>query len=77
MIPGRNTSLRSGRKQMTFCSNRGRETGHSPYQVFQDYTVPFLGETGSSTIIAGVVGVVVVLGVIILIGRSLGGTTKN
>lgn len=32
----------------------------APYQLIPDYTFPFLGETGFSTIAAGVVGVVIV-----------------
>lgn len=43
----------------------------APYEILPDYTIPFLGETGISTIVAGVVGALVVLGIIILIGRSL------
>ena len=41
------------------------------YQVLPDYTVPFLGETALSTIVAGVVGALVVLGLMIVIGQSL------
>jgi cobalt/nickel transport system permease protein len=43
----------------------------SPYEIIPDYTVPFLGETALSTIVAGVVGALVVLGISILAGRSL------
>lgn len=43
----------------------------APYEILPDYTIPFLGETGISTIVAGVVGALVVLGIIILVGRSL------
>jgi len=43
----------------------------APYQILPDYTIPFLGETPLSTILAGVVGALVVLGLIILVGRSL------
>lgn len=43
----------------------------SPYNLFQDYTIPFLGETSTSTFIAGVVGLVVVFGLLMLIGRNL------
>jgi cobalt/nickel transport system permease protein len=43
----------------------------SPYQLIPDYTVPFLGETPLSTILAGAIGILVVLGLSILAGRSL------
>ncbi len=48
------------------------ETAQSaPYQVIPDYTLPFLGQTPVSTIVAGAIGVVVVLGLAVLAGRSL------
>ncbi len=43
----------------------------APYQLLPDYTIPFLGETALSTIVAGAVGVLVVLGLMIVIGQSL------
>jgi len=43
----------------------------SPYELIPDYTVPFLGETAFSTIVAGVIGALVVLGLSILAGRLL------
>lgn len=43
----------------------------APYQILPDYTVPFLGETALSTILAGVVGALVVLGLMIVVGQSL------
>lgn len=43
----------------------------SPFEIIPDYTVPFLGETPLSTIIAGAIGALVVLGLSILAGRSL------
>ena len=43
----------------------------APYQVIPDYTLPFLGETPVSTIAAGAIGVLVVLGLALLAGRSL------
>lgn len=43
----------------------------APYQILPDYTIPFLGETALSTIVAGAVGVLVVLGLMIVIGQSL------
>ncbi len=48
------------------------ETGmDAPYQILPDYTIPFLGETALSTIVAGVVGALVVLGLMIVLGRML------
>ncbi len=43
----------------------------APYQIIPDYTIPFLGETAVSTIAAGAMGVLVVLAVAFLVGRSL------
>ena len=43
----------------------------SPFQIIPNYTIPFLGQTPFSTIIAGVIGVLVVLGLIIFAGKSL------
>lgn len=43
----------------------------APYQILPGYTVPFLGETALSTVIAGVVGALVVLGIMILVGGLL------
>jgi cobalt/nickel transport system permease protein len=43
----------------------------APYQIIPDYTIPFLGETALSTIVAGALGVVVVAIVMLLIGRGL------
>ena len=43
----------------------------APYQVIPDYTIPFLGTTSLSTIVAGLIGVLVVLAVAFLTGRSL------
>lgn len=43
----------------------------SPYQIIPDYTLPFLGQTSFSTIVAGVVGVIVVGLIIVLIGRGM------
>lgn len=39
------------------------------YEIFPGYTIPFLGETSLSTIVAGLVGALIVAGVAILIGR--------
>jgi cobalt/nickel transport system permease protein len=35
----------------------------APYEVLPDYTIPVLGETGVSTVLAGMIGVLVVFGV--------------
>ena len=43
----------------------------APFSVLPDYTVPFLGETALSTIVAGAVGALVVLGIMLVIGQSL------
>ncbi len=48
------------------------EMGQSaPYEILPDYTIPFLGETALSTIVAGAVGALVVLGLAVVIGQSL------
>ena len=44
---------------------------NAPYQILPDYTIPFLGETGLSTIVAGIVGAAIVAGIAVLIGRTL------
>ncbi len=43
----------------------------APYQIIPDYTIPFLGATPVSTIVAGAIGVIVVLAIAIIAGRSL------
>lgn len=43
----------------------------SPYQILPDYTIPLLGETSLSTIIAGAIGAVVVAGLVILLAQFL------
>jgi cobalt/nickel transport system permease protein len=43
----------------------------APYQILPDYTIPFLGETALSTIVAGAVGALVVLGIMVLLGSLL------
>jgi cobalt/nickel transport system permease protein len=43
----------------------------APYEVLPDYTIPFLGETALSTILAGIVGALIVFGLLLLVGRSL------
>ena len=49
----------------------------SPYNLFQDYSIPFLGDTGVSTVIAGVVGVIVVFGLLMLVGRNIRGSKES
>ncbi len=41
----------------------------APYQILPDYSIPFLGESGLSTILAGAVGALVVAAVAIGVGR--------
>jgi cobalt/nickel transport system permease protein len=43
----------------------------SPYEILPDYTVPFLGETALSTIVAGIVGALVMLGMMVIVGSLL------
>jgi len=44
---------------------------NAPYQILPDYTIPFLGETALSTVVAGIVGALVALGIIVLLGGLL------
>jgi cobalt/nickel transport system permease protein len=44
---------------------------NAPYQILSDYTVPLLGTSGFSTIVAGLIGALVVAGIAIAIGRVL------
>jgi len=48
--------------------NRGLD---APYTILPDYTIPVLGETGLSTIVAGIVGALIVAVVAIGVGRTL------
>jgi cobalt/nickel transport system permease protein len=43
----------------------------APYTILPDYTIPFLGESGLSTIAAGIVGVLLVAGLVTLAARTL------
>ncbi|MBK7896012.1 MAG: PDGLE domain-containing protein [Anaerolineaceae bacterium] len=43
----------------------------APYELLPDYTIPGLGETGLSTILAGVIGALVVAGITFGLGRVL------
>lgn len=42
----------------------------APYQLLPDYTIPFIGHSGLSTIVAGAIGVLVVAGVVLLLARA-------
>lgn len=48
-----------------------RTAQSAPYQIIPNYTLPFLGATPLSTIAAGAIGVLVVLGLAYFAGRSL------
>jgi cobalt/nickel transport system permease protein len=43
----------------------------APYSILPDYTVPFLGETPLSTILAGAIGMAVVAAIIVLLGQGM------
>jgi cobalt/nickel transport system permease protein len=43
----------------------------APYTILPDYTIPFLGETGISTIVAGLVGALIVAAIAYGTGRLL------
>lgn len=43
----------------------------APFHIIPDYTLPFLGATPLSTVLAGGLGVLIVLGVAFLLGHSL------
>jgi cobalt/nickel transport system permease protein len=43
----------------------------APYQIIPDYTLPFLGQTHLSTILAGLIGLIVVGAIIVLLGQGL------
>ena len=49
----------------------------APYEVIPDYTIPFLGATPISTIVAGAIGVIVVLAIAFIAGRSLQSKKPN
>jgi cobalt/nickel transport system permease protein len=48
-----------------------------PFEIIPDYSIPLLGATPLSTILAGTVGVLVVLGLVFLAGRSLQGKSQT
>jgi cobalt/nickel transport system permease protein len=54
----------------------------APYTIIPDYTVPFLGETPLSTIVAGMIGLLIVFALmyglaLVLRGRSSGSRTRS
>lgn len=49
----------------------------APFQILPDYTLPFMGETALSTVVAGIVGILAVLGLLILVGRNLRSTKES
>jgi cobalt/nickel transport system permease protein len=54
----------------------GQGVGAS-YQIFPDYTIPFLGETAISTILAGVIGMLVVAALTVIAVRLLRRSAKS
>lgn len=49
----------------------------APFEVIPDYTIPFLGETPLSTIIAGLLGAAIVAGLAIALARLLRSQAKT
>jgi cobalt/nickel transport system permease protein len=49
----------------------------APYQLLPDYTIPLLGETSLSTVVAGAVGVLIVAAIAIGLGRLLRRPSKT
>lgn len=43
----------------------------SPYSIFSDYLIPVFGDSALSTILAGVVGIIIVSGAVYLIGQAV------
>ena len=43
----------------------------APYQLLPDYSIPFLGETTLSTVVAGAIGILAVAGLVLLLARTL------
>ena len=48
----------------------------APFSILSDYTVPVLGDSGNSTIVAGLIGALLVAGIVVGIGRLLGRKTS-
>lgn len=42
-----------------------------PFELLPDYTLPFLGATPLSTIVAGVIGMVIVLVIVFMLGKAM------
>ena len=49
----------------------------APYQLLPDYTLPLLGETSLSTVIAGVIGAIAVAGLVVLLVQFLRKTSSS
>jgi cobalt/nickel transport system permease protein len=47
------------------------QSAASPYQILPDYTIPLLGETALSTILAGAIGALMVAGLTLIVVRTL------
>ena len=43
----------------------------NPFNILPDYTIPFLGETGLSTIVAGLVGIIIVGLIVFFVGKAV------
>jgi cobalt/nickel transport system permease protein len=50
---------------------------NAPFKILPDYTLPFLGGTALSTILAGIIGAVILIGLLILLGRNLRKPTQR
>lgn len=55
----------------------GRGASTPSYAILPDYTLPFLGGTALSTILAGALGVLVVAGIVIFVARLIRKPTKQ
>jgi cobalt/nickel transport system permease protein len=49
----------------------------APYEILPDYTVPFLGETALSTLVAGLIGVLAIAAVAVVTARLLRASQKS
>ena len=50
---------------------------NAPYQILPDYTIPFLGESAFSTILAGAIGALIVAAIAVAVGRALSHRTAT
>ncbi len=48
----------------------GGRNAAAPYQILPNYTIPFIGHSGLSTVVAGAIGVLVVAGIAALLART-------